>query len=288
MADQTTERFAFPIDSEMWRINHQRCGLIFGPAAAILQIAHPRIAQGVADHSQFHSDSLGRLRRTLASTNRIAFGTVEEAEAVRQRIGGVHRGIRGKISPGMTGCPRYSAFEPDLLLWVLATLIVAALRGYEMVYGALPENRREQFYREMKQFGTYFGLEETRVPVDLSSFETYYSSVIRGDLLASHPLCAELAQSIACPRDSWFARSLGISIRFLVIETLPPDVRERLGFESTPITRHSMHLFKRTIPHLFPLLPQQNRLFPEARERLERESSENPSAKPTGRLSWSN
>lgn len=283
MADQTMERFAFPLDSEMWRINHQRCGLFFGPAAAILQIAHPRIARGVADHSQFDSDSLGRLRRTLASTNRIAFGTVEEAEAVRQRISGIHEGVRGRVSPGMDGCPRYSAFEPDLLLWVLATLVMAAIQGYEMVHGTLPENRREQFYRDMKQFGTYFGLDQNQVPADLASFESYYLSVIEGDLLASHPLCAELAQSIASPRDSWLARSLGISIRFLVVETLPPNVRERLGFQSTRFTRSSMLLLRRSIPHVYPRLPERSRLFPEALERLEREKERNHPARSTGR-----
>ena len=48
MPDASPEPFAFSLESEMWRINHERCGLFFGPAAAILQIAHPRIAQGVA------------------------------------------------------------------------------------------------------------------------------------------------------------------------------------------------------------------------------------------------
>ena len=100
MPDASPEPFAFSLESEMWRINHERCGLFFGPAAAILQIAHPRIAQGVADHSEFETDTLGRLRRTLAATNRIAFGTLAEAEQTRERLRAIHGQVKGEISEG--------------------------------------------------------------------------------------------------------------------------------------------------------------------------------------------
>lgn len=271
MTDSAPQRFAFAVDSEMWRINHQKCGLFFGPAAAILQVAHPRIGQGVADHSSFESDSIGRLTRTLQSTNRIAFGTVEEAEAIRERLRQVHRGVTGKTSEGIEGNPRYSAFEPELLLWVLATLVMAAQQGYEMVYGPLPPDRREQFYREMRQFGTYFGLDENYGPTDSIEFEHYYHAMIHGDLLGSHPLCARMARAIAEPRDSYAARKVGQAIRFLPIETLPSPVRERIGFRSTPFTRTSMGILRRSAPVAFPCLPRRMRWFPESFQRIKRE-----------------
>ena len=54
--------------------------MICGPAAAILQIAHPRIEQGVHNHTNFRTDIMGRLRRTLESTNRIVFGRCRSRE----------------------------------------------------------------------------------------------------------------------------------------------------------------------------------------------------------------
>ncbi|MDF1814963.1 MAG: oxygenase MpaB family protein [Verrucomicrobiales bacterium] len=262
--------FAFPLESEMWKINHRRCGLFFGSAAAILQIAHPRIAQGVADHSNFANDSLGRLNRTLAATNRIAFGTAEEAALVRKKIHSLHRGVKGKACPKMAGAPSYTAFEPDLLLWVLATLIMAALQGYEMVYGTVPAQRKEQFYREMREFGTFFGLEEGYGPADFEGFSEYYDSMIHGDLLGSHPLCAELAQAIVAPGDSRGAVILGKVIRFLPVETIPEPVRGRLGFQSTLSTRAAMKIVRTTSPFAFPCLPRKMQWFPEALERWER------------------
>ena len=59
------DAFLFAPESEIWRINRERCGLIYGPAAAVLQVSHPRVAQGVHDHSKFRTDTIGRLHRTI-------------------------------------------------------------------------------------------------------------------------------------------------------------------------------------------------------------------------------
>ena len=146
---QNADPFLFAPESEMWRINRERCGLIYGPAAAILQVAHPRIAQGVHDHSNFRADTMGRLRRTLEGTNRIAFGRASEAEAIKARLTAVHRKVWGTVSPGINGPYAYSAFEPDLLFWVLATLISAAVSGYQFIYGELSVARKELLSKEV-------------------------------------------------------------------------------------------------------------------------------------------
>lgn len=254
----------------MWRINHERCGLFYGPAAAILQIAHPRIAQGVADHSEFETDTLGRLRRTLAATNRIAFGTLAEAEQTREKLSQVHGQVRGEIPEGMEGRPRYSAFEPDLLLWVLATMIMAALQGYELVYGRLPGDRRQAFYRDMREFGTYFGLEESEGPADFTEFERYYDEMLAGPLLGSHPLCSRLARAIVHPKDSLSTTVIGAATSFLPIETLPSPVRERLDLKRSLFSRCSFSLVRSGAPSWFPRLPRSLRWYPESVERIER------------------
>ena len=95
--------YVFSSDSEIWRVNRYASGLLFGPAAVLLQVAHPRIAQGVADHSNYRTDALGRLRRTLNTVNRIAFGTKREAEQMREQLSAVHHRVQGDISEGMAG-----------------------------------------------------------------------------------------------------------------------------------------------------------------------------------------
>lgn len=102
-AKHQADAFLFAPESEIWRINRERCGLIYGPAAAVLQVSHPRVAQGVHDHSNFRTDTVGRLHRTIESTNRIVFGRLSEAEAMKTRLAAVHRKVRGTVSAGIGG-----------------------------------------------------------------------------------------------------------------------------------------------------------------------------------------
>jgi uncharacterized protein (DUF2236 family) len=276
---RNSDPFVFGPESEMWRINRERCGLIYGPAAAVLQLAHPRIAQGVYDHSAFRADTVGRLRRTLESTNRIAFGRVSEAEIVRRRLATVHGKVRGTAAPGVPGSSVYSAFELDLLIWVLATLIAAAIKGYEFIYGPLPLPRKEAFYSDMCRFGGYFGIDESAPPKGWRAFETYYDAMVESDLLGSHWMCRELARAVIYPQDSAGARCLGRAIDFLPLETLPPKVRDRLGFRSTASTRLRMRLARTVLLKVFPLLPPFLRFYPEyarAVSKLKRRSPTQP------------
>ena len=256
--------FAFSPDSEIWRVNRYANGLLFGPAAVLLQVAHPRVAQGVADHSDFRDDALGRLRRTLSTVNRIAFGTKAEAEEMRARLKVVHGGVKGETSEGMAGPRKYSAFEPDLLMWVLATLVDASIKGYEFVWEPLNRDRRENFYRDFRRFGTYFGLEEEVGPQDYGEFVEYYDEMLKGDLLGSHPLCAEVASAVVWPLNPWRDRMLGKVVDFLPIETVPEKIRGRLGLESTGWSRVRMRMLAKVAPVAFRTLPKRLTYYPES------------------------
>lgn len=261
---RTDADFAFSPDSEVWRVNRHANGLLFGPAAVLLQVAHPRVAQGVVDHSDFREDALGRLRRTLSTVNRIAFGTVAEAEEMRARLQVVHGRVKGEVPEGMAGPKKYSAFEPDLLMWVLATLIDASIKGYEFVWEPLDLGRRERFYREFRRFGTYFGLEVSEGPGDYREFVDYYEDMLNSDLLGSHPLCAEVAAAVVRPRKPMRDLLIGRVVDFLPIETIPAIIRGRLGLRSTPWTRIRMELLKHVAPLAFRTLPKWLTCYPES------------------------
>ena len=66
--------------------------------AILLQLAHPLVAQGVADHSGFAADRRGRVRRlqrTLRAMLALTFGTAEEvAEAAALRVGPLDQAVR--------------------------------------------------------------------------------------------------------------------------------------------------------------------------------------------------
>ena len=75
-----------------WRVNREGVLLLGGGAALVLQVAHPLVAAGVAEHSNYREDPWGRLYRTLDLTTKIVFGSIEEA-ATLLRSGDPHLAI---------------------------------------------------------------------------------------------------------------------------------------------------------------------------------------------------
>src|SRR5919106_5867291 len=101
----------------MAEVNRERVLLVGGQRALILQLAHPLVAAGVADHSDFPARAMERLRRTLDLSLATIYGTPEEAAAATARIRAVHDRVTGRA-----GDRSYAANDPPLLLWVNATL----------------------------------------------------------------------------------------------------------------------------------------------------------------------
>ena len=97
--------------------------MLGGGRALILQVAHPQVAAGVAQHSNYREAPWRRLYRTLDVTTRIVFGDGRASEEAAAGLRRVHEGIRGRDDQGR----RYSATDPELLLCVHATLLDTSL-----------------------------------------------------------------------------------------------------------------------------------------------------------------
>ncbi|MFZ4484858.1 MAG: oxygenase MpaB family protein, partial [Chthoniobacterales bacterium] len=216
----------FTPDSMMWKINRERVVLLGGAFAAVLQVAHPQVAMGVAAHSRFRSDSIGRLRRTLDAVYTVAFANAEEVEQMRSSVARAHAPVQGR-SPAP-----YSAFDPDAQLWVLATLITASTKMFQRFVGPLAENELNQFLEDNARFGEVFGLDPSLLPSRWPEFEDYWRGMMDGSLLGSHPLCGEVARAVVCPDAPWTMRALSPVFQALTLEYLPPPLRTRLGFSN--------------------------------------------------------
>src|SRR5207245_7025140 len=121
----------FPADSMLRRVGAGSIGLLGGGRALLLQLAHPLVAAGVHDHSDFRRDPLGRLQHTLEMMGSII--TAEDAEtqaAALRRFHDVHARIKGHLPEAVGALARntqYSGHDPHLKLWVHATFMDTAL-----------------------------------------------------------------------------------------------------------------------------------------------------------------
>ncbi len=170
--------------SVMWRINREAVLLGAGPAALLLQIAHPHVAEGVAHHSTFESDPFRRLEGTIRTTMDMVFGDGERAERAVRRLNGVHRGVRGEaldpVARQVAG-PSYRALDPELLLWVQATLIVTSVAAYERWVAPLSGDERETFWHEARTVGVRLGIPLSQSPADWSALMAYWDRMLRAD-----------------------------------------------------------------------------------------------------------
>ncbi len=156
----------------MWRINREAVLLGAGPAALLLQIAHPLVAAGVAEHSTFEQDPFARLRGTLITTMDLVFGDGRRAEAAVRRLNSVHAGVRGD---------GYRALDPELLLWVQVTLIRTSVEAYSRWVRPLEDAEREQFWQEARRVGVRLGIPLSLSPASWPALTDYWRAMLADD-----------------------------------------------------------------------------------------------------------
>lgn len=256
---ESSKERIFTQDSAIWRVTRENVLLLGGPAAAILQIAHPQVALGVARHSNFRTNALGRLTRTLEAVHTITFGTREEADAVAARVQASHSVVRGH-SP-----QEYSATDSDAQFWVLATLIALSVEVYERAVGRLSITDKRDFLSDMRRFGKWFGLPEDYGPATWAGFQTYYHGMLAEPAMGSLPISRELARHIVYPRRPWVLRPGWPISSLCAREFLPQPLREKLDLAQSPSQRRLARALVSFIRLTLPVLPPQIRLVPKYR-----------------------
>ena len=133
MAAQKSQHIFDPA-SKIWMVHREMVLLLAGGRALLMQLAHPKVAAGVAAHSRFQEDPLGRLYRTMSRMWSIVFDEEPQAREALRRVAMVHKRVRGNVpldEPSHAGAA-YDASDQELLLWVHATLIDSAMVAYNL------------------------------------------------------------------------------------------------------------------------------------------------------------
>ena len=149
-----------------------------GGRALLLQVAHPKVAAGVEQHSTYVSDPWGRLFRTIDVMAKLSFATPEVSAEQAALLKRMHKRVVGTTSDGEP----YHALDPDLLLWVWATLCDTALLMLRARPTGLSREEREQYYEEWKLVAYACGVPEGVCPPTWADFEAYMRQVIAKDL----------------------------------------------------------------------------------------------------------
>ena len=247
-----------------WRVNREGALLLGGGRALLLQVAHPLVAAGVAQHSNYREDPFGRLYRTLDTVTTIVFGTTEEAHAAAEKLRRIHGHVRGTTEDGTP----YEANDPDLLMWVHATLVDTSILVYETYIGSLAPFEKHQYYEEQKRLGEQFGVPLEHQPATYSDFNDYVHEMLYGgrELRVTAELRDVADASLRPKLPVPFVGRPAIEYLNLVTTALMPEwLRTELGLPWSP-RRERLHTAQRgVIRRLIPVLPSLLRDFPPAR-----------------------
>lgn len=205
----------------MRRLAREAALLAGGGRAILLQVAHPAVAQGVADHSDFSSRPLDRLRATLTYVYAVTFGTPEEARAVSSMVTDVHRKVTG---------PGYRATDPELQLWVAATLYETATLIHGELFGRLDPDTADRVYRQYAVLATALQVPDDLWPADRTAFDAYWQHMIA--TIEVGDAAREIAHDLLRPTQAPLVIKVGMPLeRFLTTAWLPERIRQAYGLD---------------------------------------------------------
>ena len=246
----------FDDGSMLRRIHRERAVALSGPRALLMQAAHPVAVKGLLAHSSALEEPYDRLARTAEVMSTIGFGSREDADRVTRRVRALHR--------------KYGVDKPDLLLWVLFTLVDSALVVYQRYVRTLDRDEQAAYWEDYKVVGKLFGLRRADMPSTLDDLEAYRAEMLEGDVLQISDWARWRARQIVLePPVPLYARPLLETVNFVTIALLPDRIRDEYGFRALPpafvrkaLVAGGAEYVKRGV---IPLLPQRLRYVPSGR-----------------------
>ena len=216
----------------------------------LLQVAHPLVAAGVVQHSDFRRDLWQRLIRTLGALYLITYGTKEEAERAGRAVQAVHERVRGETWGQLGSFPAgtpYSACDPELQLWVHATLVESSLAAYQRFVRRLACEEQERYYREMSVVAQLFGVPGAVLPRTLAAFREYFAAQIAGDVITVTPPARAVAEVIVQARLPAPMRVLVPAHRLASAGLLPERLRREYGLRWSALHELALPLAARSM-----------------------------------------
>jgi uncharacterized protein (DUF2236 family) len=258
----------FAPDDVIWRVHRELALLLGAGRALLLQIAHPLIAAGVREHSDFERDPFGRLARTLEPMYALLFGTSAASAHATAAMRRAHARVRGVLREAVGAYPAgtaYDARDPVLRLWVHATLTDTSLLVYRRFVGDLAPADAARYYEDSRELARRVDVPEALVPPTLEAFGEYMAGQVAGDALAVGPATRELVRSIFRPRAAPTLRIVGPIIELVSAGLLPEPVRRLYGYRWSAPRERALCAAAAVVRRLLPLAPPLLRHVPQAR-----------------------
>ncbi len=212
--------------SVTWEVVGDPAAFLGGIRALLVQASHPEVVAGVADHSSYREDPLGRLSRTSNYVTATSYGAMPEVDAAVDIVRGVHRRVRGRSHRDIP----YSADAPAFAAWVHNALTDSFLVAYQQ-FGrrSLTPEEADRFVAEQSRIGAM--LDADPMPVTAPDLAAWLAEHPGADRSPGMEEAVAFLRSPPLP----FTTKLGYRLLFVTAAaTLPARLRRILGLRRIP------------------------------------------------------
>jgi uncharacterized protein (DUF2236 family) len=206
----------------------------------------------------------------------LTFGSTRVARQAARTINIQHRHINGELPQAAGRFPaghRYDARDPELLLWVHATLVDSLLLSYQLFVGKLTETEQDQYYQESKAVAHLLGLLPTQMPQSLVDLQHYMYDMLHSDHLAATPQGHMLAQQTLFPPAHRALRPLMHLHLSVTNALLPPPIRDIYGYAWNDLQQRAFNISALSMRTIVPRLPLGLRILPITRKLMREETN---------------
>ena len=209
-----------------WRVHANLSTLIGGIRALLVQALHPGSLAGVAQHSRYEQDALGRLAGTTKWLTIMTFGSQEAIAAEAARVNGMHAKVTGTYGDQRQ---TYRASDPDLLMWVHVAFTDSFLSTFQLYSGQCvnADEYVSQWARAVAPLGLHDApTSEAGLHAMLASYEP---------VLHVSDTTRRVVQFIRRPPLSRTARTAYWFLFQAAVASLPGEYRRMLGLRTAPL-----------------------------------------------------
>ncbi len=254
-----------------WTIHRERVLLSGWGRAILLQIAHPMVAQGVADHSVFTTEPWGwlrRLDRTLRSMLALTFGSDAQAAAAAARINAIHDRVHGRLGEAAGGKPAgagYDAHDPALLTWVHATLLDSFLLAYRRFVAPIDRLEGDRYCADAAGIEPLLGIPAGRLPRTEAQLQEYLERTLASGAIEVTETARRLSREVLAPPVPSVLRPALRLAALPAVGLLPPAIRAAYGLPWSRGQARALDVLAAIARRTLPLTPAALRYWPDAR-----------------------
>jgi uncharacterized protein (DUF2236 family) len=230
----------FDDHSMIRRVHRERIVALHGPRTLLMQASHPLAFVGFwgATAAQAPAEAYPRLQRTAEAMATAVFGSADDAAAMGERVREIHSRISGVTTttagPWPAGTP-WRADDPELLLWILATLVDSAMVVHDRFVRPLRPEERAAFWRDYRIVGQLFGLRPGDMPATIGQFDDYIAEMLASDRLVVVPEARDAGRRIVMrPPVPLHLRPVLKLVNDVTASLLPPRIRRGYGLPWNP------------------------------------------------------